>query len=190
MAISNELLTTTLQSVRDEFIDQLYKNTPILDWLNRTKHGKQVESWGIFIQEPFAVAEHAGLTAFPTGAESLNIAVADVTQPAKYYPADMGAPIVIFRKEEEENKGNDKAIIKILSVRTKSVLGVARRAISRQILAGDDVTGLAASLLSLYGHQTGVTTGFLEGAATGSQTNTVGGLSKTLARGQIGRAHV
>lgn len=172
MAISNELLSTTLYSIRDREVDELFKRNVFIAHAKRAK-GIEYENGGIKIQRPLSIYEHSTISQFPTGYEALSLAISDTLQPAVYEWCDFAAPIVISRKEEMENSG-EKAIVKILDARTRNVVSMLQREFNKQILAGN------SSVLTQLNTLNGVasTTGFLENAAVGSQTNTVGGLSK------------
>jgi hypothetical protein len=173
VAISNDLLSSTLYSIRDNFVDELFKKTAFLD--NAKKQGGiEYEDGGIKVQRPLNIVEHSSITELPTGYEPVNIAVNDVLRPAVYDWTDFVAPIAISKKEELENSG-EKAIVKIVESRTKNVFGLLRREANKQILAGTSTA--LPSLGSLNGVV--LTTGFFENLAPGSQTNTVGGVSKT-----------
>ena len=87
---------------------------------------------------------------------------------------DACSPIVITKKEELENSG-EYAIVKILEARMKSVMGMLRREINKQILRGNST--VLTSLNTLNGSTAGGA-GFLEPRATTAQTNIVGGISK------------
>jgi len=178
MAISNELLSSTLFSIRDGEVDELFQKVAFLDHCKRAG-GIEFEDGGIKIQRPLSVAEHSTITSLPTGYEPVSLAVNDVLQPAIYQWADFAAPIVITKKEELENQ-SEKAIVKIVEARMRSVMGMLRREINKQILAGSSTT--LTTLNSLNGFGAGVASfeGFIEeGApAPGTQTRTVGGLAK------------
>lgn len=176
MAISNELLSSTLYSIRDGEVDQLFQKVAFLDLAKKFK-GIEYEDGGTKIQRPLALSEHSSVTALQTGYESVSLAVSDVMQPAIYDWADFAAPIVITQKEELENKG-EKAIVNILEARMRSVMGTFRRGINKQILA-NSASAVFVGLNSLNGGvTTGSATGFLEDDAVLSQTNIVGGISK------------
>jgi len=172
MAISNDLLSSTLFSIRDGEVDELFQKVAFLDNAKRF-NGIEYEDGGIKIQRPLSIAEHSQITNLPTGYEAVNLAVKDVLQPAIYEWADFTAPIVITKKEELENKG-EKAIVKIVEARMRSVMGMLRRELNKQILAGS--SSILTSVNTLNGNVSG---GFFEAAAVGSQTNTVGGVSKS-----------
>jgi len=176
MPISNELLSSTLFSIRDGEVDELFQRVPFLDFAKRLG-GIEYEDGGIKIQRPLAVSNHSTITQLATGYEPVSLAVQDVMQPALYEWSDFVAPIVITKKEELENSG-EKAIVKIVEARMRNVMGLLRREINRQLVAGD--SAVLTSLGTLNGVAT--TTGFLEqGAPTAAgQTNLVGGLARSL----------
>lgn len=174
MAISNDLLSSTLYSIRDGEVDELYKKVAFLSHA-RSYGGMEFLDGGIKIQRPLAVVDHSTITQLPTGYEPVSLAVSDVLKPAIYDWEDAVAPVVITKKEELENQ-SEMAIVSILSARMKSVMGLLRREINKQILAG------TSTVLSNLNTLNGVvlTTGFLENGAPApaTQTNTVGGLAK------------
>jgi len=179
MPISNELLSSTLFSIRDGEVDELFQRVPFLDFAKRLG-GIEYEDGGIKIQRPLAVSEHSTITQLATGYEPVSLAVQDVMQPAIYEWSDFVAPIVITKKEELENAG-EKAIVKIVEARMRNVMGLLRREINKQLVAGN--SAVLTSLGTLCGDQvSGATTGFLQqGAPTAAgQTNTVGGLARSL----------
>lgn len=174
MAISNELLSSTLYSIRDGEVDELFQKVPFLDHAKK-KGGIEYEDGGIKIQRPLALTEHSTITQHSTGYEPVSLAVSDVMQPAIYDWSDFTAPIVITKKEEYENSG-EKAIVKILEARTRSVMGQLRRELNKQIISGRST--VLTEVLSLNGTDADGDTGFLETEARGSQDNVVGGISK------------
>ncbi len=178
MAISNDLLSSTLYSIRDTEVDALYKKVAFLDGVRRAG-GVETEPGGIKIQRPLSIAEHSTITQLSSGYEPVSLAVNDVLRPAIYEWCDFTAPIVITRKEEMENSG-EYAIVKILEARMKSVMGMLRRELNKQVLRGDSAVLTAMNTLNGNGPGIGSATGFLEPLAPASQVNTVGGISKTV----------
>jgi hypothetical protein len=176
MAISNDLLSSTLYSIRDGEVDELYKKVAFLDGVKKAG-GVEVEKGGIKIQSPLSIQEHSTITQLATGYEPVSLAVNDVLRPAIYDWSDFVAPIVITKKEEMENSG-EYAIVKILEARMKSVMGMLRRELNKQVLAGTST--VLTSLNTLNGDSAGVgsATGFFEPLVVGTQTNIVGGVSK------------
>lgn len=173
MAISNDLLSSTLYSIRDGEVDELYKKVAFLDGVKKAG-GVEVEKGGIKIQRPLSIQEHSTITQLATGYEPVSLAVNDVLRPAVYDWSDFVAPIVITKKEEMENSG-EYAIVKILEARMKSVMGMLRRELNKQILVGSST--VLTSVNTLNGSPAGGN-GFLEPRAPASQTNIVGGISK------------
>lgn len=175
MAITNDLLSSTLYSIRDTFVDELYKKTAFLDHAQKMG-GVEREDGGIKVQRPLSIVEHSSISNLSgTGYEPVNIAINDVLRPAVYDWTDFVAPIAISKKEELENSG-ERGIVKIVEARTKNVFGLLRRETNRQILAGNSTT--LSTLDTLNGTASGSATGFFENLAAGSQTNVVGGVSK------------
>lgn len=173
MAISNDLLSSTLYSIRDGEVDELYKKVAFLDGV-RKAGGVEVEKGGIKIQRPLSIQEHSSITQLATGYEPVSLAVNDVLRPAVYDWSDFVAPIVITKKEEMENSG-EYAIVKILEARMKSVMGMLRRELNKQILRGNST--VLTSVNTLNGDVAGGA-GFLEPEFVANQTNVVGGISK------------
>ena len=181
MPISNDLLSSTLYSIRDSEVDNLYRKVAFLDGVRRAG-GVETETGGIKIQRPLSIQEHSTITQLSTGYEPVSLAVNDVLRPAIYDWADFTAPIVITKKEELENSG-EYAIVKILESRMKSVMGMLRRELNRQILRGD--SAVLPLVNTLNGDPAlGSPTGFLEHIAPAplpsGQSNTVGGIDKAV----------
>jgi hypothetical protein len=175
MAISNDLLSSTLFAIRDGEVDELYKKVAFLDGA-RKKGGVETESGGIKIQRPLSLAEHSSITQLASGYEPVSLAVNDVLRPAIYDWCDFVAPIVVTKKEELENSG-EYAIVKIVEARMKSVMGMLRRELNKQILVGSST--VLTSMNTLNGSIS--STGFLEADLPSgtNQNNTVGGISKS-----------
>ena len=159
-------------------MDSLFKKVPFLDHCKQ-RGGIEYEEGGIKIQRPLSVVEHSSITELATGYEPVSLAVSDVLRPAVFDWEDFTAPVVITKKEELENQ-SEKAIVKIVEARMRSVMGLLKREMNRQILAGNST--VLGSLNTLNGIRAVNVTGFLEeGApAPATQTNTVGGLAKNV----------
>jgi hypothetical protein len=171
MAISNDLLSSTLYSIRDSEVDALYQKVAFLDNA-RKSGGIDYEDGGIKIQRPLSIAEHSSITELPTGYEPVSLAVKDVLQPAIYEWCDFTAPIIVTKKEELENSG-EKAIVKIVEARMRSVMSMLRRELNKQILNGG--SSILTTMNTLNGDIAG---GFLEAEQKVNQNNVVGGVSK------------
>lgn len=178
MAISNDILSSTLRIVKDQEVDNLFKSTPLLEQI-RSKGGVEEVDGGSTVDRPLILAEHSSITQLSTGYEPVSLAVADAMRNASYNFCSFVAPIVITRVEELANKG-DRAIVKIAEARLKSVMGMLKREFEKQTIAGSSAVLTDMSTLNgtAFGGA-GSTTGFFENVAFGSGTNTVGGISKT-----------
>lgn len=178
MAISNDVLSSTLRILLDEEVDQLFQATPLLKTM-REKGGIETYDGGQKLDVPLILEEHSSITQLDSGYEPVNLAVKDSLRNASFNWCDFVAPIVLTRSEELSNKG-ERAIVSILEARMKSVMGALQREVEKQLVANSST--VLTNLLTLNGHNGanagGSTTGFLEDGAVGAQTNSVGGLSK------------
>jgi len=172
MAISNDILSSTLRILKDQEVDNLYKAVPLLDNI-RAMGGVEEYDGGQKVNVPMILAEHSTITQLSTGYEPVSLSAADALRQAEFNWCDYVAPIIITKKEELSNKG-DKAVISIADARMKSVMGLIKRETEKQILRGDST--ILSELLTLNGANGNA--GFLEDLAFQSQINTVGGLSK------------
>ena len=172
MAISNDILSSTLRILKDQEVDNLYKAVPLLDNI-RAMGGVEEYDGGQKVNVPMILAEHSTITQLSTGYEPVSLSAADALRQAEFNWCDYVAPIIITKKEELSNKG-DKAVISIADARMKSVMGLIKRETEKQILRGD--SAILSELLTLNGANGAA--GFLEDLAFGSQVNSVGGLSK------------
>ena len=176
MAISNEILSSTLRVLAEREVDNLYKNVPFLNEV-RNSGGVEVIDGGSKIDRALILAEHSSITQLSSGYEAVNLAVADALKNASYEFCDFVAPVVITKKEELSNRG-ERAIISIVEARMKSVMGMLQREFETQIVANGST--VLTELNTLFGtaDASASNTGFLEALAYGSQANTVGGLDK------------
>ena len=133
MAISNDVLSSTLRILLDEEVDQLYQATPLLDKM-RERGGVETYDGGQKLDVPLILEEHSSITQLDSGYEPVNLAVKDALRTASFTWCDFVAPIVITRSEELSNKG-ERAIIDIAEARMKSVMGALKREVEKQILA-------------------------------------------------------
>jgi len=188
MAISNDVLSSTLRILLDEEVDQLYQATPLLDKM-RERGGVETYDGGQKLDVPLILEEHSSITQLDSGYEPVNLAVKDSLRTASFNWCDFVAPIVITKSEELSNKG-ERAIIDIAEARMKSVMGALKREVEKQIVANASTVlsnlNTFNGLANLAGANSGgdTTSGFFENRAFGSQQATdVGGLSKaTFAR--------
>ena len=185
MAISNDVLSSTLRILLDDEVDQLFQATPLLSMM-RAKGGVETYDGGQKLDVPLILEEHSSITQLDSGYEPVNLAVKDSLRVASFNWCDFVAPIVLTRSEELSNKG-ERAIVSILEARLKSVMGALQREVEKQVVCNQStiLTNLLTfnGLSDSGGHSTyvktgGSNTGFFENNAVGSQTNSIGGLSK------------
>ena len=179
MAISNDVLSSTMRILLDEEVDQLYQATPLLDKM-RERGGVETYDGGQKLDVPLILEEHSSITQLDSGYEPVNLAVKDALRHASFNWCDFVAPIVITKSEELSNKG-ERAIIDIAEARMKSVMGALKREVEKQILANS--SSVLTNLNTFNGLTQGTsggngTGGFFDNQAFGSQSGSVGTLSK------------
>lgn len=171
----NKFLTTTLQGLVKEETDALHIQSSWFEAAEK-KFGKGKPVWdgGDILIEPITVAEHSQMTPFVTGYEPVNLSVTDTEVPIQWLWFSGVMPIVISKTEEMQNSGPN-ALVKIVDRRAKNVMAGFKRKFVKQTLIG------GISGFSLLNTLNGVdsTSGFLEENAVGSQTNSIGGFSKS-----------
>lgn len=173
MAIQNDILSSTARARSKKALDNLFETVPLLDHIQKAG-GVEIINGGQRITRSAILAEHSNITQLATGYEAVSSSVADVLRSPEFEWCDFVAPIVITKKEELSNKG-ERAVISIADARMKSVLGMLKREWELQAIRGTST--VLTEMETLNGIDN--TTGWLEEDAFGSQTNTVGGLSKT-----------
>lgn len=174
--ITNDLLSSTIYNIHDQIVDGLFQTSPFLSVSK--KLGKIKYHDGSFkLVVPIETQEQTTSTQITTGWEPVNMAVQEISQQAQYDYSRVVRPVLISGKEEASNRG-EKAVINLAEARHKAAISALMRELNRQIVQG----GVSAfsSVTSLNGNTGygGGATGFLEANAVGSQTNTVGGLTR------------
>ena len=174
MAISNDVLSSTLRILLDEEVDNLFKAVPLLEEM-RSSGGVETYDGGQKLDVPLILAEHSSITQLSNGYEPVNLAVKDALRNATFNWCDFVAPVVITKKEELSNKG-PKAVVSIAEARMKSVMGLLQREVEKQLIAGSStvLTDLNTLRASNAARANG---GFMSGGAYGTgQSGTVGGI--------------
>ena len=171
--VQNDILASTLRILRDREVDNTFRIIPLLSAVNTLGNVEEVDG-GSYIDAPVILTDHSTITQLTTGYEAVSLAVKDPLRTASYSWCDAAAPIVITRKEELSNKG-ERAIIRIAEARLKQTMGMFKREVEKQIIAGSST--ILTDLQTLNGLD--AATGWFEELAFGSQVNTVGGISKT-----------
>lgn len=186
MALSFDILASTLRILRDREVDNTFRTVPLLDAVQSKGNVEKVNG-GSKVDHPVILTEHSSITQLSTGYESVNLAVKDPLRTAEFDWCDFVAPVVVTEKEQLSNKG-DRAVIRIAEARLKSVMGMLKREWERQVVAGtstvltdlNTLNGVGVNAAGSWGGATPVadTTGFFESAAFSNQTNVVGGINK------------
>jgi hypothetical protein len=171
--VQNDILASTLRILRDQAIDNTFRVIPLVDAVNTLGNVEDVDG-GSYIDSPVILTDHSTITQLSTGYEAVSLAVKDPMRTATYSWCDATAPVVITRKEELSNKG-ERAIIRIAEARLKQTMGMFKREIEKQLIAGTST--ILTELQSLNGLD--AATGWFEEAAFGSQVNSVGGILKS-----------
>jgi hypothetical protein len=171
--VQADILASTLRILRDKEVDNTFKIIPLLDAIERGGNVEDVDG-GSYIDSPVILTDHSTITQLSSGYEAVSLAVKDPMRTASYSWCDATAPVVITRKEELSNKG-ERAIVRIAEARLKQTMGMFKREIEKQIIAGD--SAILTDLQSLNGLD--AATGWFEEGAFGTQANTVGGIAKS-----------
>jgi len=183
MAPPTSVLSTTLQLLRDKLVDNSYLAHPLFRAIEQSGNLIRV-SGGARVEQPVIFGDHSQLTELTNGFEPVSMAVTDPFQVAKFEYSNFTQPIILSAVEELANKG-ETAVVNILEANMNTVMLALRKAVSTRVFVGGNTL---SSLQTLNGMGTATaaadTTGWLEGVATGSQLNTVGGLAKTTYRAE------
>lgn len=170
--VQNDILASTLRILAANAKDSTFKAIPLLDAVQRAGNIEEV-SGGSYVDIPLVLTDHSTITQLSSGYEGIPLAVRDVMRTGSSVWCDFVAPVAISGKEMRSNNGERK-VVNLLETRMKQVQGMLKRELDKQIVAGSST--ILTELNTLNGAVAG---GFLEGAAFGSQTNTVQGVSKT-----------
>lgn len=174
MAISNDILSSTLRILKDEEVDNLYKATPLLDSI-RKQGGVETVDGGSKLDRPMILAEHSTITQLSSGYEPINLSASDVLRHQSYEFQNATIPIIITKVEEMANKG-PRAIVDVAQARMKAAMGQFKREFEKALVAASST--VLTNLSSLNGVAL-TTNGFFENKNFTLQTNTVGGIAKS-----------
>ncbi len=178
LTIGNELLSTTMHILMDDWRDSLHEKTAFLDAHERVHgSGQPRQDGGTRLVIPLGFGEHSGTTRLQTGYERIDLTVSDVFVPAVYDWGHVIRPIVISSEEEFVNQG-EAAIISIVESRVKMTANALKREFVRQIVAGAEPGWEDWNSLNGLDNTGGTLEGFLESLGVGSQVNSVGGVDK------------
>jgi hypothetical protein len=171
--VQNDILASTLRILRDKEVDNTFRTIPLLDAIQKLGNVEDIDG-GSYVDCPVILTDHSTITQLTTGYEAVSLAVKDPMRTASFSWCDATAPVVITRKEELSNKG-ERAIVRIAEARLKQTMGMFKREICKQLIAGNST--ILTDLQTLNGLDGA--TGWFEELAFGSQTNTVGGIAKS-----------
>ena len=171
--ISNELLSSTLRSLKDEAVNQLFVNKPLLRFAKEKGKIKYVVG-STYYDVPAILNEHTGIVQLDNGYERIDTTASDVMDFSSYRFCDFTAAINIARTEELANRGDKYAMVDIAKARMEQVMESMAQEWEKQVLAGSST--ILTNLQSFQGVDAG--TGWFEEGAFGAQGNTVGTLSK------------
>jgi len=174
ITVSNEQLSTTMYVLMKEWRDVVGYTTAFLDAHERV-HGKggPSQAGGTKIVVPLGIGEHSKTTRMRTGFEYIDLSVSDVFIPAQYDWGSIRRPVAISSEEEFVNQG-EAAVLSILEGRTKMTANALRREFVKQMVVGGVPGWEDWNTLNGVDY----VTGFLENRASGTQSNSVGGVSK------------
>lgn len=178
------VISTTLQLLRDKLVDNSFLSHPLFRAIEEAGNLVKV-SGGLRVEQPVIFGDHSSITELSNGFEPVSMAVTDPFQTAKFEYSNFTQPIILSAVEKAANKG-DLAVVNILESKMKNVMLSLKKEVSRQVIVGDSSKLTTFQTLNGNGTATAApnTTGWLEARATGTQLNTVGGLSKVTYRGQ------
>lgn len=156
-------------------------------------HGAGKPAWtgdvGPAWQVKLNVYNHSGITAFPSGYEGFDPTARGPTVSAFYQPAVCGILMKIGQTEMYILGQTPGALNKLVKDRIVSCMGFLHRQWSRQMVAGGGSGFTQWGTLNGIDY-TGASGGVLERSAVGSQSNTIGGLSKSTYSFAIGWQNV
>ncbi len=181
MAITSDVLASTLETIRDEAMDQLFIATPLLNAMDK-KGGivpvTQIDG-GRRMVVPVVVRNHSTSVDLTAEDSVLPLSFSDVLEDGTYNWAHNAAPVILGKKVELENQGQ-AARVSVAEVRLKRVMEQMRFELNQKMV-GNPAGAKFSDLTTLFGFSdgNGSSTGIFEGLAFGSQTNTVGGIAKS-----------
>lgn len=180
ITFGNEFLSTTMYVLMKEWRDGVGYKHAFLEAYQRV-HGKggKTQAGGTRIVQPLGFGEHSKTTRMQTGYERIDLSVSDVFVPAVFDWGSVRRPVAISGEEEFINSGEAK-VLDILQERTMMAAEALRRECVKHIVQ-NNVAGWQdwGSLNGVDAASTGYTAGYLEENAVASQTNSVGGVSKS-----------
>lgn len=182
LTISDQLLSSTTFDYMRKYRSQIDRPTAFIK--DMEKMGMDKATGGERMIIPLNFTRHSQTTQLQSGYEPINLAVQAPLTPAHEDWYDGIRPVVISGHEERINRGTNK-ILDLAAVRTKDTEAGMYLDFQQQSLIG----GFSnySDLLSLNGIDNA--DGPFEGAAYGSQSNTVHNVSKSTYATSVGWNH-
>lgn len=190
MPIGSDVLASTLEAIREDYIDNLFVKTPWLDAVKKKGGIVPVEEVsGRRMTVPVLNRNHSTSVDLLGEGDAIPLTVSDVLDEATFVWAHNVAPILLGLKSKTENTG-DAAKISIWEARMMRVMEQQCEELNQKVISNNKPGSLTTAadkfseLLTFNGNVTGsgigLATGIFEGVTTASSVNVVGGLTKSL----------
>lgn len=158
---------TTMQIMRKQLADAIFKANPTAYWLLRSGRVR-MESGGKFIQTPLMYAKNTTIKSY-RGYDILNVNPSEEITAARYQWRQAAGSVVISGLEELENAG-EAALLSILKTKLRVLEMSFREWLNEKLHAATSAKDTARDILGLAE--------IIENTAEASQ-GTLGGISKT-----------
>lgn len=177
MAVSSDVLASTLAHIKEEAMDGLFKETPLLDAYEQFKMREELEGGSRLIC-PAIVENHSSGTDLVNGDESINLSFSNFLAEPTFVWSHRVLPVGLSLKDKTENQG-DSAQVKLVEARLKRAMSQMKTELNTRLVTGGSTGQAFREVVSLNGMATaGQNAGVFEGVVFGSQTNSVGGVAK------------
>jgi hypothetical protein len=159
-----QALAAAMPRFEKTFKDQVFDETPTLNYLKNNGGIEEVDGGANYIQVPLMHA--IGTSEWFGGADSLDVTPIDTLDAAQYYWRNLNASIVITLEDELNNTGKEQ-IVRLLDAKIKQAKLTLSDSLSSAIFTG---TGNEARK-KIVGLQTLVGTGTVAGIAGATYTD-------------------
>lgn len=178
MASPQNIITAHLRKVRKEAVIGNFQKIPLWKWLG--KNGAiETQDGGYVKVHPLTVGDHGETQGFKgAGYAPQRLVFKNILEEFTFEWATFASYVGISKKEKTRNKG-ETARIRLLETRMKNMMHAQMRDLSKRTLTGYSNGGEFSDLITWCGHSSVSTTGFFEENARASQTNNVGGHSRS-----------
>lgn len=159
-----QALAAAMPRFEKTFKDQVFDETPTLNYLKNNGGIEEVDGGASYIQVPLMHA--IGTSEWFSGTDSLDVTPVDTLDAAQYYWRNLNASIVITLEDELNNSGKEQ-IVRLLDAKIKQAKLTLSDNLSESIFTG---TGSEARK-RIVGLQTLVGTGTVAGIAGATYTD-------------------